>query len=67
MCGKERRADERTGADVTAENGNTLAIGEHLAKTQGLTNSSSATEAGQVKRAMQRRRDGQLLFAGARG
>ena len=33
----------------------------------GLTDSSSATEAGQVKRAARERLDGQSLFAGARG
>ena len=46
----------------------TRAVGVKWSReTQGLTNSSSATEAGHARRRSRKRRDGQPLFAGARG
>ena len=48
-------------------NGNRRAFGNPTRKTQGLTNPSSATEAGHARREIKGNPDGQPLFAGARG
>ena len=68
--------DVREGKTCRRKNGNTLDGGRTgtsppseipTRKTQGLTNPSSATEAGEDGHGMQEKADRQPLFAGARG
>ena len=63
---KEKLAEERMGTDSMAREREPACPWEHRRKTQGLTEPSSATEAGEEGRGLQDKADRQPLFAGAR-
>ena len=69
MCRNEGRADGvgRAGTGVTWRTGTRVPLANREQRTQGLTNSSSATEAGEEGYDTRNRPRRQPLFAGARG
>ena len=67
-CPMERRAEERTETCSTVEEREPACPRRTpTRKTQGLTPPSSATEAGEEGRGLQKKAERQPLFAGARG